>query len=728
MAAMRAGGGAAWWAAAWLLTGALALGQQAQPAPAGSETGPEGAVASAEAALTASQLEQVLEQAKAALLDAEIEKAEQWAGQAVTALEQRESAAGGLADEERRKLAEALDVIAQCRFTLGDKTGATEAVERLIHADPSYEASGEIVGPKYVELFNERRMKLVGFLVPLCRPLPCETVLVDGAEIPLPGDGRLAVTAGSHRLRLERHGFEPTTLDEVEVAAGESKNLEAELEQVARDIAFRTVPADVDVSLDGTPVGKTVAESGGEAGGGFTLLNVAPGSHVIVLHRACYQRLEHRVEVVLDALHPEPLDLGKVELLPARAVLEIDWPRAEGVLALDSRPVKPGEHEVCPGSYEVSLSFGDKLVWREKLTLHDDETRKVSPRPRPSLVLIGREGVDSAGAGGDAWNLLLPPDEGEGVSRFVAELSAKWSSSGASVPLYPTFVRGNQESLGKSAQSLFPGADLVAAWIEGGEAVRPTRRLVLLLPSQGVIEATAWRVDDESGAAEGLAAILAGASSVRAGEAAAASPMRAYLGIDVAGRRDGPPVITQVGESCPIEGAGPGQLLLQVGDQPIGDAAAFENALAAIEPGGSVDLAVQDAQGRRELKGTALTQIPSSAPSALTRSMLLPGLATALATRQFGKGTERLEATLRAGMMFAALGEDRSAAALLDRAEIQADLDPSQDVRGTVWKTLEDLMNRLGSKDYAAEVRARWQALHDARFGGRSGPPLRLLQ
>lgn len=661
------------------------------------ETTPEPPAPIASGAASQPTVEALLAEARSALEQADLEIAEKLARQAA---EQAES---------REQVAAALDLIAQCLFILGDAEGTAEAIDRLVEHLPSYEVSGEIVGPKYVELYRSRREKKVGFFAPVCKPLPCERYLVDGAEVRAGAGGELAVTAGAHTVRLLRHGFEPwESSAEMEIAAGEHKVIEVELRQVARDLVLQTVPPGVEVLIDGRVVGRTRAAEDDPEAGRFEMRELSPGEHLLVLRRECYQRLEQRVEIVLDALDPGPLDLGRIELQPARAELDLRWDRPAGLLSLDGRQVDPGPHELCPGRHRLELQLAGKRSWFEEVELSSGERRVLEVRPRPTLALAPPVLEALGAAAADGWNQLV----------LDADLAARWhqrvTRGGRSAPPYPSIERRRVE-IGDLA--LPPGIDLLVMMDEDREAIPATRRLLLFDPVTGMLEQTAWPL------AESEQALAVAAAQLAPAQPAAV----AFVGFDVAGRLAGPPVITEVHPACPVEGLAPGELLLDLDGRaldardPVRDLA---RRLAALEPGEAIKLRVQTAEGPLLREGKVLAQVEPPNPYRLGTHLLLPRLAAARSVSATAQGQPRFLAALEEGMILAALGLDQQAARLLDRTEIPADLDPSTDLRGTVWTVLESLLRRVGAAEYAAEVHARLASLGGARFGGRQGPPL----
>jgi len=656
-----------------------------------------------------------LRAAEGALLEADVERAETTAQQVEEAILLLEPTDSNAVQEKENLLLATVDLLAQCRYTLGDKSGSQALIDRLITLDPGFPVSGEIVGPKYVELFEGRRLKMVGHLRVECSPLPCEKVMIDGREVVPGAEGHVAVAAGEHRVVLTRHGFEQLVLEAVEVAAGDNVEIAGDLEQIARDVIISTTPAGVEVSLGGKVLGSTVSAAAPGASEPFVLESVPPGSHRLILHAPCFQRYEIALEVVLDALDPGPMSFSAIVMEPSHATLDIRWDRPDGIVLLDGKPTAPGRLEVCPGEHEVALSLGGRRAWFETYQPGHEQVVEVAPVPRPSLAILTNAQIGAAEESvAAAWNKLsLDPQSVEKL--LVGPLSELLGAADSGVPLYPEKFSAVSEDLAAIADRLAPDADLLAVWLSGRRGVRAVRTLALVDTSRGLVEASSWLEGDET-AASGFRSILEVADL-------ATVP---FLGLDVAARRHGAPVVAAVHPLSPLEGVAPGMLLLEYAGEKVTSPSDLARLLSGQNPGDQVPLVVDQNGNQKNLKVTLEGNLKIVTPADFTGSFLLPALARSESDRKTGDGATRLSGALRAGMILAVLGRVREAATLLDGADLGEDVDPSQDARGTLWTVLADLMGQLGDgQEYAAEVRARRKSLGDARFGGRQGPALR---
>ncbi|RMG47306.1 MAG: PDZ domain-containing protein [Acidobacteria bacterium] len=283
------------------------------------------------------------------------------------------------------------------------------------------------------------------------------------------------------------------------------------------------------------------------------------------------------------------------------------------------------------------------------------------------------------------------------------------------VPDFPRKLIDRDPALARLARKAAPEADLVAAWIDGRDMVRPTVWLALVVPDPGIIEATGWRPDDPA------------AETATLGVFAVSLPaQRTYLGFDLVERRFGPPVVAAVQPGGPAEAAGvaPGMVLTAIDGRPVGSAEDLARLRAVLAPGQRVALSFGLGREPKVVELKAERTLAAPNPARL-HGLLAPALARARSQRLAGDPWQRVAGGLWAGMILARLGESEAAARVLDRTTIEPALDPPGDARGTVLFVLERLFRSLANQEYAEELRARRSLLEGARYGGRDGPPLR---
>lgn len=685
------------------------------PAPAGTTPTADAAAAPATAPGDAAAL---VRQAEAALGDTEYETARDLADRALAAHGPPPPADGESAayDAWTAVAVRALDIGAQARAVLKDTAGAMQMVDRMLHLAPGYRVDVASAGPKYEQLVEGQRKKLVGYIVATCVPGPCETVEIDGRAVRPGPDGVVAVIAGTHAVAVSRRNFNRAVADSVAVAAGARVPVHGPLELVSRDLRVATRPAGATVFVDRRAVGTTAAGSTADGPSApLVVEGLPPGQHAITVEAPCFRHVEQAVDIVLDAQDLAPQDAGTIELQRARGVIDISWDGSGATLAIDGQPVGPGAHDVCPGTREVSLTVAGRRLWFERVEVEDDESITVTPRPRPTLA-VDREGSPGglpAGVPSREWNEVALTRAG------AVDLLARITPRAAGAPMYPQGLRGRIEGLGAAARAAAPEADLVALALAGSDPVRPMRVMALVDTRRDLFEATAWPETDAK-AANAIAAEVNRALRLTS---------RAF-GVDVVERAGRAPVLAAVLAGTPAAAAGlqPGQEVAGVAGQPISSPADLERIEAALATDAPVVFRVVDKGTERAVEVAPVTVVFTPDPATLQGEpgrLLLPALARAEGLRAAGTPHERVAAGAFHALALAALGADDEAPNALDRAVVDRALDPAGDARGTIAFVLERLLRRLDRRDFANEVRARWTVLPDARLGGRRGPPLR---
>ena len=257
--------------------------------------------------------------------------------------------------------------------------------------------------------------------------------------------------------------------------------------------------------------------------------------------------------MLLDAVTMEP-SFSHIRILgePADAEVRLDGEPA------GSLPLAP--RQLCPGTVEVEVRAGRRVVWRSLETLQEDRETLVEVRPRPNAALLGA----------DEWPAAL--------SRFGSAFST--------VPGPPLPVGGDLTQAGDwAAANLPPGTDLALAVLPpASEAGRerwvlfsPVLRTVEILevPPEHLLRPT-WH--------------------------------RPVWGLFVADSEiGGPAVVVGVPDGGAASSAGVqvGDRVLEVSGRPVEHAGAVRQALAEQPAGIAVKLTLQTAAGEtREVELT----------------------------------------------------------------------------------------------------------------------------
>lgn len=647
-----------------------------------------------------------LQAAETQLNEAEFETALTNARLVITAL-QTPPGAPRPQGEMRAKLARAYDLEAQCLFNLKRPKEMREAIERLLSLSPDYHFDRSTAGPPLVEELERRRKATVGTVALQCLPVSCDSVEIDGEPQVPSSDGRYLVPAGDRRVRLGRRNFQAQELPSVRVMPGEVSTVSATLQQTSRDVVLVTDPPGVSVVIDGREIG--VSERGESTSSKpLTIPELPPGDHVLVLNAPCRRRLEQSFDLFLDAQDPGSLDLGVLKLAEAHSVVELSPARSVGELYIDGKPGVTGPNTVCPGSRSIAWLVADRRVWFSSADIREGETIALSLQPRPTLLLLAPSSL--RGFPSEAWNSLSPTGDVAELRGVISRLIPR----GAQLPIFPAWLRGSDTGLADRLRGVAPEADMAALIVSDLDPLQPSTGIVLIDVRRGAWEATAWR-DSELAKPELLSALNE------------PWPLtESFFGFDLidngAGLVVGGVLEGSVAAQAKITDGMTLRTINGASSPPTRESLGAAAVAGSVAP---ISLTLTSGQQRLETQLVPIAAITVPTPPVLAGRALLPQLARCEVWRIAGEPLQTMACAVHSGMILLALGRDEEAATTLDRAAIDVAADPAGDVRGTVGFELEKLLRRAGRSEYAEEVRGRWVALSAARYGGRTGPPLR---
>ena len=153
----------------------------------------------------------------------------------------------------RTALISAFEMRARARFGMGNREGAVTDFRALLGLEPGFTLA-EGVSPRVVAILDEVRVATIGSIELTLDPADAQLV-VDGVPRTV-GNGRLAVAAGAHTLRVSRTGFRP--IDQpVTVLAGQNLPLRVALERTASVVTMITTPPGTEVFVNGVSKGRT---------------------------------------------------------------------------------------------------------------------------------------------------------------------------------------------------------------------------------------------------------------------------------------------------------------------------------------------------------------------------------------------------------------------------------------------------------------------------------------
>ena len=264
----------------------------------------------------------------------------------------------------RRLLVQAYGYRARARLLTApqDHDAPLADFEALLKLDPGYTLDPGAAS-RARDLFAQVKNALVGAFALSVEP-PDAEVLIDGELVKLAG-GRLPMIAGPHPVVIRHPSFK-TAEEAITVTPGASVSLRVALERASATLTILTVPAGVEILMDGTSLGATavgppsgqfaslVATAGvaaADVSAPLEVKDVVPGDHDFVFRKTCYETQgPSRIQTPRAADYTYPV----VKLIKAVGTLQIEAPG--GVVYINGQPRSPaGTFELCKGQYRVEV-------------------------------------------------------------------------------------------------------------------------------------------------------------------------------------------------------------------------------------------------------------------------------------------------------------------------------------------------------------------------------------
>jgi tetratricopeptide (TPR) repeat protein len=525
--------------------------------------------------------------------------------------------AAALPPQGRDMLVEAYEYRGRAYFGIGLSEKAWENFRLLIQLKPDYALSKERVSPKIVELFNNVKRALVGYLAVSSHPAGARVTLVAGGQrkdLGLTDFFPAEVLAGDYSVEIEKPGYQ-SQAQQVSIAARETKALEVDLVRVLASAFFVTEPADVEIWVDGQLAATTAGSLAPDlqeqaraqgidparASARTEVANLTLGNHVVEFRKSCYETVKRTLETPLaqDYFY----DPVRMEESLASLRLTSDPPGARILLNGEARGVTPAQIDgLCSGRIRVEVKHtAGKFI--KDVVLGKDESMTLDCPIRPTLAFLG---VEAAGAGGERY--LAEADE-----KIRENLQRLTSLNFILAPREAVDRILEQDHLKRS--SLVPGAadaDLVRKVTERlATALEVQGFLVAILP-EARLQRTAQLNLLAAGntKAETIEVAFAENASYTAALAridprfASERPWSGLVTVDTL-LQDAVPALRVVPQS-PADKAGlrPGDVVLSVDGRPVKRTADLLAAVAAKKPGDTLAM---------EVRGSA----PGSSPHAV---------------------------------------------------------------------------------------------------------------
>ena len=306
--------------------------------------------------------------------------------EAVVALDRLVSSLNPADAQQRDMLARAYEYRARSRYVQNDGAGVEADFALLLRLRPDYQPDPGM-SPRVRPVFGEVRARIVGEMTLQLTP-PGE-VYVDGrpydaTSVPV----TLPLLAGEHAIVAKRMGYRSIE-ETVVINAGETVPVSLVLERTIATLRLRTIPAGVEVQLNGVTKGTTPAVPGADdVSGPLLVTDLNTGAYVARFHRDCYKPLERSLTIAeLDDV--EIRDPVRLEAAVATVTLRVAEPDVTIYLDGVSRGATPANlSSVCEGEHLIEVrSSSGRFIDRRSWRAGDGETLDAVLRPALAIVV-----------------------------------------------------------------------------------------------------------------------------------------------------------------------------------------------------------------------------------------------------------------------------------------------------------------------------------------------------
>ena len=565
---------------------------------------------------------------------------------AVPALDSAIAALQGGDGAARAAFARALELRGRARFGLNDVDGASSDFRMLLELEPGFSFDSQ-VSPRVVSLLEDVRKTTVGGLRLSVSP-PDAVIELDGRRIPASADP-VPVRGGDLPISVSRVGYQPSE-QHVSVTPGATTDVAVSLERVAPAVFIVTSPPGVEVSIAGSPHGRTEAGpllpeyetvpgrlgvAPEDVSRPLVLTDLAPGVHRVTFSRDCYVTQERQLSIEELADYR----IEAVQLAPAIGTLTVESTPAGAAVLVDGEPrgVSPLTlSDVCAGARRVEVRSPHGRAARD-VAIEANGTVVVQEELKPTFALLpsseppppglpdNRTRVERALANSRRVGLYLPTDAELEKAMEGQPLPADWlafDASGQPVGAASAFPPGSRRDL---SERLAKALDVQGVGAVSQPTAGSSEVVVSLLAAGAghpdVVPVIPERVDSVTDALERFDYLP---PLFRRGIGAVAIEVLDTTGLVVASvEADGP---------AARAGLAAGDVIVQADGQDVGTAADFERLLDTRGSGDQVALEVKDRKGATRTVTVPLTTTPRLV-SVADRTLLFNSLAVALRSR-----------------------------------------------------------------------------------------------
>ncbi len=547
---------------------------------------------------------EVMYQAAKTLFDAlDYENAVRALDQAIAALQ----AVSPMDATTRGRLASAYEMRGRSKFGLGNPEDARADFVSLLGVDPNHALTGQ-VSPRVVTLFDETVAQTVTSLQLAVLPVTAR-ISIDG--IPVTTSGPLRVAIGDHVISAEQGGYRSAT-ETISAKVGTIVTATLTLERISAVINILTSPADVEVTMDGAKLGRTVAgppssdyadavaKSGvppATISAALVVSDVMPGPHSFEFTRDCSVRVSTKISVD----KPDDYIVGPVALQPAVATLTVqaNEPGAQVYIDGRQRGVVPfTADDLCEGPHLVELRsrFG-RDSRRVEARTGDKITFDGVLKPAFAVVSISGEtanldtdmrvSVERALAASSTVRLVAPPADQSDKALKANQLPPSWLAVDAEGRPVGAALQMARPMRGEASTKL--AETFGTQGVASVSMLDRTRMMVALLAAGiGTPDIVEVRLDRPDTIAAAIEKLDRGIALTR--------PSLGLLAIDVASVTGA--VIVGVDANGPANGkVQVGDIVVSAGGQPVVDGATLDKLIASRKPDETLAVELKDAKG-----------------------------------------------------------------------------------------------------------------------------------
>ena len=212
--------------------------------------------------------------------------------------------------------------------------------------------------------YSAKLEKLPGILQLAVTPEGPVTVYSGAKQIGSSPPEQIELSAGRHRLRLERDRYQPF-LTEIEIEGlGRTQLLKAQLEPDWADITLNSEPGGAEISIGGSVVGTTPLT-----------LELLSGDHLVTMTKELYSRYEQSISVVAGKAERHVIRLD-----PLPGMLKIDSNPTDVAILVDKvyRGTTPLTVAVSSGAdHRIEAALPDHVPVNQTISVEPGEERNI---------------------------------------------------------------------------------------------------------------------------------------------------------------------------------------------------------------------------------------------------------------------------------------------------------------------------------------------------------------